>query len=66
MDERRPGCLIGLLELFLVRRVYDWLQDTIGFGRGSCAGVGCGVILILLLILFTCSICAGTDWFRLW
>lgn len=64
--ERRPGCLVGLLELFLVNRVYGWLQEHFGFGSGSCAGVGCGVILLILLLMVSCSICAGTDWFRLW
>lgn len=66
MMERRPGCLVGLFQLFLVNRVYGWLQEHVGFGSGSCAGMGCGVILLIVLLLVSCSICAGTDWFRLW
>ncbi len=64
--ERRPGCLVGLFELLLLDRLYAWLQERFGFGSGSCAGVGCGVILLVLMLIFACSICAGTDWFRLW
>lgn len=64
--ERRPGCLVGLFQLFLVNRVYGWLQENFGFGSGSCTGVGCGVILLIVLLMVSCSICAGTDWFRLW
>jgi hypothetical protein len=34
---REPGCLTGLLELFLLNQLFDWLQDSFGFGRGGCA-----------------------------
>ena len=61
--ERRPGCLAGLLQLFLLGKLYDWLQDTFGFGRG-CLGAGCGVIFFILFISFACSIILGTNWFR--
>jgi hypothetical protein len=64
--ERRPGCLGGLLRLALLTALFDWLQDRFGFGRGaSCGGLGCGVILLLLFILFFCGTCTGTDWLRL-
>lgn len=62
--QERPGCLSGLLKLFLLHRVYDWLQDTFGFGRG-CMGVGCGVIFFVLFVIFACWILGGTNWFRL-
>ena len=63
--DRRPGCLEGLLRLFLIRAAYDWLQDRVGFGRGSCAGMGCGLILLFIMIMLVCGTCTGTDWFSL-
>lgn len=63
--EDRSGCLGGLLKLFLLGWLFDWLQDNFGFGRGaSCTGCGCGVILLLLFMAFACSILTGTDWLR--
>lgn len=61
---QRPGCLSGLLKLFLLHKVYEWLQQRFGFGRG-CLGVGCGIILFVLFVGFVCSILFGVDWFRL-
>lgn len=58
------GCLAGLLELFLLRWLFDGLQRRFGFGRG-CLGCGCGLILFLIFVALVCSILAGTDWFRL-
>jgi hypothetical protein len=61
----RPGCLAGFLKLFMLSWLFDWLQDTFGFGRGcSCSGCGCGVILLVLFIVFACSIMTGTNWFQ--
>ncbi len=60
----RPGCLSGLLKLVMLNWLFDFLQERFGFGRGcSCSGVGCGVILLALFILFSCSILTGTNWF---
>ena len=64
MYDNRPGCLAGLLKLFLLDRLFDWLQSRFGFGRG-CSGCGCGVILLILFVLLACGILTGTDWFRL-
>ncbi|MEW5939983.1 MAG: hypothetical protein AB1750_10000 [Chloroflexota bacterium] len=61
----RQGCLAGLLQLFLLDKLYDWLQKNIGFGRGGCIGTGCGCILLILMILFACGIIANTDWLKL-
>lgn len=62
----RPGCLTGLLELFVLNAVFDWLQDQFGFGRGcSCSGIGCGLILLAIFLMLACSILTGTDWFRI-
>ncbi len=62
----RQGCLAGLLELFLLDRLFNWLQRRFGFGRGcTCGGLGCGVLLLLLFLILACSIWTGTDWLRL-
>jgi hypothetical protein len=61
----RSGCLAGFLKLIMLTWLFDWLQDTFGFGRGcSCTGCGCGVILLVLFIVFACSIITGTNWFQ--
>ena len=65
MYRDRPGCLEGLLRLFLLNTLFSWLQRTFGFGRG-CGGFGCGIIL---LIIFACVIIGqvcNIDWLRLW
>lgn len=62
--EERPGCLGGILRLVALGWIFDWLQDNVGFGRGGCSGVGCGVILVVLLLVFACSILFGTNWFQ--
>ncbi len=62
--DNRPGCLSGLLKLFLLDRLFNWLQGRFGFGRG-CMGVGCGVILLIVFIVLACSITGNTNWFRL-
>lgn len=65
MDGRRQGCLQGLLELFFLNAIFDWLQDRFGFGRGcSCTGIGCGLILAVVFVVFLCSIVFNTNWFR--
>jgi hypothetical protein len=61
----RPGCLVGLLKLFLLDRVFNWLQSTIGFGKGGCWGCGCGIILVIIFLILFISIIFGTDWLRL-
>lgn len=63
--DRRPGCLAGLLQLFLLDKAYGWLQSKVGYGRGGCVGCGCGTILLILLVVIGLSIIFGTDWFRL-
>ncbi len=64
MDNRRPGCLSGLFKLFLLDKVYDWLQQRFGYKSGSCLGCGCGTILLIAFIMIFLSIIFGTDWFR--
>lgn len=63
MDNRR-GCLSGLLQLFLLDKLFDWLQGRVGYGRGGCFGCGCGTVLLIIFIMLALSIIFGTDWFR--
>ncbi|MBN2386226.1 MAG: hypothetical protein JXB85_04345 [Anaerolineales bacterium] len=65
MGNDRPGCLVGLLKLFLLDKLFDWLQGRFGFGKGTCGGIGCGVILLILSTILVCSVVFGTDWFDL-
>jgi len=57
----RQGCLAGLLQLFLLDKLFDWLQKRFGFGKG-CSGFGCGFILLIIFILIACGIFGNTDW----
>jgi len=66
MQRRQQGCLEGLLELTFLNVVFDWLQKRFGFGRGvSCAGCGCGFIMLIIFLLLACSIIFSTNWFQL-
>jgi hypothetical protein len=60
----RPGCLSGLLKLFLIDAVFDWLQKKFGYGRGGCCGCGCGLLLAIFACLLTLSVLLGTQWFK--
>lgn len=60
----RPGCFGGILRLVALGWLFDWLNDNIGFGRGGCTGVGCGLILLVVALVFGCSILFGTNWFQ--
>ena len=60
----RSGCLVGLLKLFFLDKVFDWLQNCFGFGQG-CMGCGCGVILLIAFLIIAGSIIFSTDWFSL-
>jgi len=65
MDNRKPGCLSGLLKLFLLDKLFDWLQRRFGYKSGSCIGCGCGLVLLLIFLGLVISIIFGTDWLRL-
>jgi hypothetical protein len=63
--ERRGGCLSGLLQLFLLGWLFDWLQDNFGWGRDrSCMGCGCGTILFLLFAALCLSTLLGWRLFN--
>lgn len=59
-----PGCLSGLLSLFLVNTIYQWAQRTFGSKSGSCMGCGCGMVLFVVFVIVVVSILFGTDWLR--
>lgn len=65
MDNRRPGCLSGLAKLFLLDKLFDWLQEKFGYKSGSCMGCGCGFVLMVIFAMLAISIIFGTDWLRL-
>ncbi|MCA1554400.1 MAG: hypothetical protein LC737_08480 [Chloroflexi bacterium] len=62
MNERR-GCLGGLLELFLLNTLFNWMESRFGFGRSrSCSGIGCGLLILILSACAFCSIVFNVDW----
>lgn len=64
--KNRQGCLAGLFELFLLDKLFDWLQKRFGFGRGcSCSGVGCGFLLLIIFAILACGALTNTNWFKL-
>jgi hypothetical protein len=63
--DNRPGCLMGLLQLFLLDRLFRWLQRGIGFGSGSLLGCGCGPILFVIFVLLACGVLCNTNWLHL-
>jgi hypothetical protein len=65
MENRQSGCLSGLLKLFLLDKVFDWLQERFGYKSGSCMGCGCGFFLMIIFVWIAISIIFGTDWLRL-
>ena len=64
--KNRQGCLASLLELFLLDKLFNWLEQRFGIGRGcSCSGVGCGFVILVVAILLACSVITRTNWLRL-
>ena len=54
-----------MMKLFLLDKLFDWLQERFGYKSGSCMGCGCGLMLTIMFIVIAASIIFGTDWFRL-
>jgi len=65
MSNNRPGCWLGFLKLFLLDKLFDWLQARFGFRRGGCVGVGCGIILLIIFLAIACGVVTDTDWLHL-
>lgn len=61
-NNNNPGCLTGLLELFLVSKVYNWGQENFGAKRGGCCGCAIGVILFVIMIMVVLRIVFNVDW----
>ncbi len=62
----RQGCLAGLLELFLLDKLFVWLEKRFGFGRGcSCSGLGCGCLFLIVALVVAFSIVTHTNWLRM-
>ena len=63
--KHRQGCLASLLELFLLDKLFNWLEWKIGRRGCSCSGIGCGLIILVVAILLACPIITRTNWLRL-
>ena len=63
-DNNNRGCLGGLMQLFLLKKTYDWGQKNFGSERGGCCGCAIGVVLFLAFVYFALSIIFGTDWLK--
>lgn len=57
-----PGCLSGLLQLFLVSKIYNWSQEKFGAKRGGCCGCLIGVVLFLIMVGVVLKIFFNVDW----
>lgn len=67
MERRQQGCLQGLLELFLLNTLFEWVERRFGFGRGcSCSGCVLGIILLIIFVILACQVIFGTNWGRLY
>jgi cell division protein FtsX len=60
MRDEKQGCLGGLLQLFLVKKVYDWAQQKFGYGNGIF-GCGCGCLLTIIFIIIVISVLTNTN-----
>ncbi len=66
-QDKRQGILQAIIELFLLKGVFDWLQNRFGFGRGcSCAGLFFGVIILCIALYLLCNIVTGTNFGKLY
>ena len=57
-----PGCLSGILQLFLVSQIYNWCQETFGAKKGGCCGCLIGAVLFVIMILVVLKIVFNVDW----
>ncbi len=64
MNQRNdnPGCLSGLLQLFLLNKIYQWGQEHLGAKRGGCCGCVIGVVLFIIFIGLVLRIVFNVDW----
>lgn len=60
-----PGCLTGILQLFLLSKIYSWGQKKFGSERGGCCGCLIGIVFFLIFIALAFGIISNTNWGRL-
>ena len=60
-----PGCLSGILQLFLLNKIYQWGQEKFGAKRGGCCGCVIGLILFMVFAGLVLKIVFNVDWFSL-
>ncbi len=58
-----PGCLSGILQLFLLNKIYQWGQEKFGAKRGGCCGCVIGLILFMVFAGLVLKIVFNVDWF---
>ncbi len=58
----RPGCLSGILQIFLANKIYQWSQEKFGSKRGGCCGCLVGVILFIVFVLFVLRVVFNVNW----
>ena len=61
-NNNNPGCLSGILELFLVSKVYNWAQEKFGAKSGGCCGCVICVILFIIMVMVVLKIVFNVDW----
>ena len=61
-NNENPGCLSGILQLFLLGKIYQWGQERFGAKRGGCCGCFIGVILFVVFVMFVLRIVFNVDW----
>ena len=60
--DERPGCLGGLLQLFLLSKIYNWGQEKFGAKRGGCCGCVIGLVLFVIFVMLVLRIVFNVDW----
>ena len=58
----KPGCLGGILELFLLSKAYQWLQEKFGAKKGGCCGCVIGLVLFVIFAMLFLKIVFNVDW----
>ena len=61
-QDRRQGIIEALVEMFLLKGAFDWLEQRFGFGKGcSCTGLIFGIIILCIALFLFCNIVTGTN-----
>ena len=57
-----PGCLSGILQLFLLNKIYQWCQRKFGSKSGGCCGCVIGLVLFIIFAMLVLKIVFNVDW----